>query len=159
MKRLALSAALAAMTLPAASFADSGPGCGLGAQIFKGQSGLFAHTAAATTNGTSYNQLFGLTSGTLDCDPESVVSNDFEREVFVAMNLDNLSQEMAQGGGAHLDSLASLYGISAEDKDHFLDLSQRQLPTLLQGAADADTLLSALDTAMASDPALARYVR
>ncbi len=161
MKKITLSTALAAaLALPLASFADSGPGCGLGSQVFKGQSGLFPHTAAATTNGTSFNQLSGISSGTLGCDPESVVSNEFERQVFVAMNLDNLSQEMAQGGGLHLDSLASLYRIAPEDKDSFIGLSQRQLPAWLGGASgDAALLLAGLEHAMASDPALAKYTR
>lgn len=159
MKKTALSLALAA-TLPGLALADSGPGCGIGTQIFKGQSGLFAHTIAATTNGSTFNQWFGLTSGTLECNPTNVVSNDFERVNFVAANLDNLSQEMAQGGGIHMRTLASLYAIAPADRAQFFDLTQRRMPQLLDSSKQgAQALLASLDTAMGADPVLAKYAR
>lgn len=160
MKKAALTLALAAATLPGLSLADNGPGCGIGTEIFKGQSGLFAHTLAATTNGSTFNQWFGLTSGTLDCNPTSVVSNDFERVNFVAANLDNLSQEMAQGGGIHVRTLASLYAIEPSDRAQFYDLTQRKMSQLLDSSKDgAQALLASLDSAMGADPVLAKYTR
>ena len=155
-----LSLALAAAVLPGLSLADAGPGCGLGTQIFKGQSGLFAHTLAATTNGSTWNQWFGLTSGTLDCDPTNVVSNESERVHFVSANLDNLSQEMAQGGGRHVQALAALYDIAPGDREQFYRLTQRELPRLLDSSREgAQALLARLDSAMGADPVLAKYAR
>ncbi|HFE32168.1 MAG TPA: DUF3015 domain-containing protein, partial [Gammaproteobacteria bacterium] len=135
-------------------------GCGIGTQIFKGQSGLFAHTLAATTNGSTYNQYFGLTSGTLECNPTAVVSNEFERVNFVAANLDNLSQEMAQGAGSHMQTLAALYDIAPADRAQFYQLTQRKMPQLLDSSKDgAQALLASLDMAMGADPVLAKYSR
>ncbi|HHH48313.1 MAG TPA: DUF3015 domain-containing protein [Gammaproteobacteria bacterium] len=160
MKKTVLSLALAAAALPGFALADSGPGCGFGTQIFKGQSGLFAHVLAATTNGSTYNQYFGLTSGTLDCNPTSVVSNEFERVNFVAANLDNLSQEMAQGAGSHMQALAAMYDIAPVDRAQFYQLTQREMPKLLDSSrAGAQALLASLDTAMGADPVLAKYSR
>ncbi len=160
MKKTALSLALAASALPGFALADNGPGCGIGTQIFKGQSGLFAHTLAATTNGSTFNQLFGLTSGTLDCNPANVVSNEFERVNFVAANLDNLSQEMAQGGGSHVQALAALYDIAPADRAQFYELTQREIPQLLDSSKNgAQALLVSLNTAMNADPVLAKYSR
>jgi len=159
-KTTMLTLALAAAALPGLSLADAGPGCGLGAQIFKGQSGLFAHTSAATTNGTSANQLFGLTSGTLDCNPSNVVSNEYQRLNFVSANLDNLSQEMAQGGGSHVQALAALYDIAPADHAQFYRMTQRQTPQLLDSSRQgAEALLASLDTAISADPILAKYAR
>ena len=160
MKKLAISAAIAALSFSGASFADSGPGCGLGTQIFKGQSGLFAHTLAATTNGAvSWNQYFGLTSGTLECDQNSVVSNEFQREIFVASNLDNISQELARGSGDHLRSLAALFEIHPEDQTHFIDVTRQQLPDILNSSLGAKEILATLDRAMTDDPTLSKYVQ
>lgn len=160
MKRIMASAVIAAAAVTGTAFADSGPGCGWGTMIFKGQSGLFAHTLAATTNGTSYNQWFGLTSGTGGCDATVVVSNEYQRKIFVASNMDSLSQDMAQGRGDHLDALASLLSISEADKPGFYSLTQANLPQIMaaadQGAAD---VLAVLDGAMSADPVLAKYVR
>jgi len=163
MKEFIVSAALATFGLAGtvhAAGTSNGPGCGWGATVFKGQSGLFAHTAAATTNGTSWNQWFGLTSGTAGCDPDTVVSNEYQRKLFVASNMDNLSQDMAQGRGDHLDALASLLYISEQDKAGFFSLTQAQLPILMDAAnKGVPEMLSALDNAMLADPALAKYVR
>lgn len=163
MKKFMVSAALATFGFAGgvhAAGTSNGPGCGWGQIVFKGQSGLFAHTAAATTNGTSANQWFALTSGTAGCDPDTVVSNEFQRKVFVASNMDNLSQDMAQGRGEHLDALASLLYISEQDKPGFFSLTQAQLPVLMEAAHEgAPGMLSALDTAMLADPALSKYVR
>jgi hypothetical protein len=163
MKRFMASAALAAFGVVGVwgtAQAGSGPGCGWGELLFKGHSGFFAHTTAATTNGTTWNQWFGLTSGTAGCDPNTVVSNEFQRTLFVSSNLDDLSQDMAQGGGDHLDALASLLYISDQDKSGFFSLTQAHLPELLEaGNEGAPQLLAVLDDAMSADPVLAKYSR
>ncbi len=67
MKKLIAAAAL----ISASSFAmaDNGPaGCGLGtAVVFPDANEWHEHVLAATTNGTSGNQTFVMTSGTLGC--------------------------------------------------------------------------------------------
>ena len=47
--------------------AAGGNGCGWGNMVFEGQRGLFPHLLATTTNGTSGNATFGMTSGTNGC--------------------------------------------------------------------------------------------
>lgn len=160
MKKLVMSAAITLAALPLGASADGGAGCGWGSMVFQGQSGAFAHIIATTTNGTSFNQWFGLTTGTAGCDPTTVVRNDFQREEFVASNLDNLSQEMAQGSGDHLDSLAAIMGIAEEDRTKFYSLTQQRFDHLMSSARKgSQEMLSALDQEMLADPALAKYVR
>jgi hypothetical protein len=137
-----------------------GPGCGLGQQIWHGQTGLLAHTSAGTTNGTSYNQWFGISSGTLGCKDNSVVQNDYERKLFVASNLDTLAQEAAQGQGAHLASLADLMGVKASDKAAFYSLTQAHYASVFAADhSDSTQVLAALDSAMQGDAQLAQYIR
>ncbi len=64
MKKLIIVALLAS---PLAAFAagENNVGCGLGSAIWAGQKGIAPQILAATTNGTSANQTFGITSGTL----------------------------------------------------------------------------------------------
>lgn len=161
MKKVIVTAAFAAMLAPALSqAANTGPGCGVGTMIFEGQSGIFAHTLAATTNGSTLNQWFGITSGTLECDPTAVVSNEVQREIFVASNMDNITQEMAQGGGDHLASLADLIGIRAADRGDFYALTKSQLPSLMASSEQgAQQMLLTLNTAMQSDVNLAKYAQ
>ena len=47
-------------------------GCGLGSLLFGTQSGPI-QIFAATTNNSSYNQAFGITSGTSNCDAKGML--------------------------------------------------------------------------------------
>ncbi|MFN4189127.1 MAG: DUF3015 family protein, partial [Acinetobacter johnsonii] len=62
LKKMALAAVLAVGST--AAFADKDVGCGIGSQIWAGQSGKVAKILAGTTNGLFANQLFGITFGT-----------------------------------------------------------------------------------------------
>jgi hypothetical protein len=142
------------------SFAeDTGPGCGVGQMIFKDNKKVVFQTLAATTNGTFANQLFGITSGTLGCTNDGIVKNDQEVAVFASVNLENLSQEMAQGRGEYLSSLASLMGIPAEQHAAFGSLTQEKYAALF--ASDTTTsgeLLVALKQEMSSHPTFSQAV-
>jgi len=139
---------------------NNGPGCGLGQQVFKGSSGLSAHSSAATTNGSFSNQLFGITSGSLGCNQDAVVSNDLETKVFVASNMDSLAQDVAQGGGAYLSSLAALMGIDEKDKSDFYSFTQQNYETLFKAEDSTyEDVLASLDDAMTVDSRFVTYVR
>lgn len=68
MKKILVST-VAAVTIATTAFAvvNSQTGCGLGAMIIKDDSTAVLLALQATTNGTSGNQTFGITSGTLGC--------------------------------------------------------------------------------------------
>ncbi|WP_139273503.1 DUF3015 family protein, partial [Pseudomonas aeruginosa] len=71
--------------------AAGGNGCGWGNMVFEGQRGLFPHLLATTTNGTSGNATFGMTSGTNGCNTNARLGYG-GRSIF-AMNgmLDNIA--------------------------------------------------------------------
>lgn len=148
------------MASSGATLAEGGPGCGLGQQIFAGQSGLAAHIMAATTNtSVSYNQLFGLSFDSLGCNGETVVTAEFQRNVFVASNYDNIARDAAQGGGDHLQSLAQIMQIQDSDAEHFYKLAQVNYDELFgsDDAADHQVWLQKLDTTLSADPTLSKY--
>jgi len=157
-KLLGLATALCFLGLLAAppAFAGEAAGCGLGYMIFKGQKGMVPNVLAAITNGIFSNNAFGITSGTSGCNADSTVQRDQEQEVFVAVNLDHLSQDMAQGHGAYLDSLAGLMGCPTDVAADFSRMTQERYETLLPSADVQPTeLLSALKAEMTARPALA----
>ena len=156
MKRILGLVALASLLALPAMAAQDGSGCGLGAQVFKGQSGVAPHVLAATTNGTSGNQTFGITSGTSGCKADAVVKQEVEQQMFVAANLDNLSQEMAQGQGEYLHALAGLMGCPGSVQGEFANLSQEKYAVLFPTAdAQPMAVLIGLKSEMAGRPALA----
>jgi DUF3015 family protein len=90
--------------------AKYGPaGCGLGSLIFKPDSG-FTQIFAATTNGTSANQTFAISSGTSNCDTGA--GNAKTAKVFVQTNRAALAKDIARGRGETISSLAALAGCS-----------------------------------------------
>jgi len=139
--------------------AASGPGCGLGYMLFKGQRGVVPQVLAATTNGTFGNQTFGMTTGTLGCSQDGIVSREHEVKIYAQVTLDNLAQEMAQGQGEHLASFATLLGVPAELQPAFFELTKSHYAALFPSErTDAAELLSALSGVMAANPTFAPLV-
>jgi hypothetical protein len=156
-KLVAVAAALA--LAPMAANADNAAGCGLGTQIMQGKSGLVFHVLAATTNGTFGNQTFGMTSGTLGCKVDDAVTASAELKQFASANVDQLSVEMAAGEGEALTALAGLYGIDSADRDAFYALAKANYGTIVSSDdVTAGDMLVSLQTLMAADARLARYV-
>jgi hypothetical protein len=101
--------------LSTSTFANPNVGCGLGNQVIKDQNTVAMQIFAVTTNGTSGNQTFGITSGTSGCaKPAKFVSNDKANE-FVAANMDVLALDISNGQGEALTTLASLLHVSNPD--------------------------------------------
>jgi hypothetical protein len=111
-------AVVAVVTITSYSFADS-TGCGLGTKLWSGKSGLLANICAVTTNGTSGNQTFGITSGTSGCNSGDAVALNERLDKFVADNMDNLATDIAKGNGEYLDSLSVLMDVNDDNKAAF----------------------------------------
>lgn len=111
MKKILVSV-VAVLALSTAGMAgvNNQTGCGLGALIIKDDSSAVMLALQATTNGTSGNQTFGITSGTLGCEKTKFVMNEMAEE-FVASNMDILAKEIAVGHGESIDTLAELLNV------------------------------------------------
>ena len=102
---------IAAIGLTTAVYANENTGCGLGSLIIKDQSTSVLQALAATTNGTSGNQTFGITSGTSNCNkPSDFVSND-KLNKFVEENMDELALDISAGHGETLSTVAKLMNV------------------------------------------------
>jgi hypothetical protein len=111
----------------------------------------------ATTNGTFGSNTFGISTGTSGCTNDGKVWAEYKVTMFAEINFENLSQEMAQGHGEHLASLATLMGVPADQQPAFFALTQEQYTTLVQAGETAPVaMIKALNTAMAGHPALAQ---
>ena len=85
-------------------------GCGLGSMIFGSQPGI-VQVVAATTNGTSGNQTFGITFGTSNCGTGIISASNDKLNNFVSANMDQLAQDMSRGSGESLQAVAELMEI------------------------------------------------
>ena len=102
---------IAAIGLTTGVYANENTGCGLGSLIIHNQNTVALQVLAATTNGTSGNQTFGITSGTSNCaKPNNYVSND-KLNKFVSENMDELAMDISSGKGETLSTVAKLMNV------------------------------------------------
>lgn len=107
------------VTAPAFAVNKDNVGCGLGTLMIQEKDGLVWQVMAATTNGTSGNQTFGISSGTLGCDKPANVAKREQLDRFVADNMDALAVDIAMGTGETLDALAELADVDESRKGDF----------------------------------------
>jgi hypothetical protein len=164
MRRLTLPTALAVALAAPAALAQEGEtanstGCGLGTIIFEGQKGVAPQVLAVTTNGTSGNQTFGITSGTLGCTQDGVVRPPAEVRMLLMSSLDNLAADMARGQGETLESLASLLSVEDQDRPRFYAALQGAFVRIFPNEnVTAEEVLVSMNAVLAEDAILRRYI-
>ena len=97
----------------------SNTGCGLGYVAMKDQEGLAFEVLAVTTNGTSFNQTFGITFGTLECEKPTKVAVNDRVHTFISHNMDELAMDISRGEGPYLETLAVLMEVPPEQRPEF----------------------------------------
>ncbi len=138
---------------------NNGPGCGLG-KLAWGDStqkeSIGGQVMMATTNGIGM-QTFAISSGTSGCTNDGQIFASEKVNVFAAVNFENFSQEMAQGQGEHLTSLATLMGIPVAQQPAFFAMTQEKYTTLVQaGETSPKAVVKAIHDAMDNHPVLAQ---
>jgi hypothetical protein len=125
-------------------------GCGLGSLIIKENN--FLQIFAATTNGTSGSQTFGITTGTSNCTASGVVRSDKAQEVFVHLNYESLEKEMAVGKGEKLETLATLFGCNESQK--FASMTKSKYEKLFSNEGNPSHLFLSLKSEIEKDKSL-----
>ncbi|MCB1169126.1 MAG: DUF3015 family protein [Leptospiraceae bacterium] len=85
-------------------------GCGLGSMIITDNNIL--QIFAATSNGTSGNQTFGITTGTSNCTGDSSAYLEKQQELYVEVNYEGIQQQLVSGGGEKVNAFATIMGCS-----------------------------------------------
>ena len=159
MKKI-ITALTLAIALPTAAFAaaDNVGGCGLGSMVFKGQSGIVPQVLAVTTNGTSGNQTFGITTGTLGCTSDGMVNSNMKTAMFIESNKSQLARDMSVGSGEALASLSNLIGVDAKDQATFNQATKDNMARIFttDGVA-TEQVISSLREVLAANVQLSRY--
>jgi opacity protein-like surface antigen len=117
MKMILMAVALTVVMTSAAFAAGNSRnnvGCGLGTMLWehKSDNSSLFQAFQATTNGTSGNQTFGVTSGTSECQQPSKFVQSEKLIHFVQANMDNLAKDIAMGKGETLDTFAEMLGVT-----------------------------------------------
>ena len=159
MRKLLVVAAAAAL-FPAVALAQANNigSCGWGSKVFDGQSGIAPQVLGATTNGTSGNQTFGITSGTSGCTQDGAVRSTWKTAMFIDGNKERLARDMSVGSGEALDSLAHLLGVEAADRAAFNRIARDNVQRIFPSDhAGTEQIVTALREVLIADAKLARY--
>ncbi|ORE89103.1 hypothetical protein ATO7_04470 [Oceanococcus atlanticus] len=156
MKKLITGAVLLGAASTASAVAPGGPNCGWGNMLFAGQSGIVYHFLASTTNGTSGNNTFGMTSGTNGCSTDGTLT--YGGKAMVSAMLDEFSEDVARGEGDALTAVAVAFGIEADDRATFARVAHDNFEVIFPSAdVTADHVIASLESLIKADPQLAKY--
>ncbi|NIR60172.1 MAG: DUF3015 domain-containing protein [Gammaproteobacteria bacterium] len=159
--KLLVSAATLLLASASAAFADNknNVGCGVGSMAFDGRTEKHWQVLAVTTNGVLGNQTFGITSGTLGCDPNGMVDSPTSM-AYIDSNIDRLARDMSVGEGESLEGLAAVIGIPQDERSAFYVTTHEHFaeiyPTADVTAAQVNANLHAV---MARDTKLSQYAQ
>jgi len=159
MKKLLAVAFSLAMALPVQVFAKGNhpmAGCGLGYILLSNKdNGKVTQVLGATTNATSGNQTFGITSGTSGCTEDGAVKLAKEAEVYAEVNLDSLRKEMAIGDGEFVRTFASLLGAKGTQVPTMLKMFHDEYASLFSSSDTSSAeMLKNLSSTLANHPGL-----
>lgn len=157
--KLVLATLIAMLPLGAMAAGENNIGsCGWGSKVFDGQKGLAPQVLGATTNGTSGNQTFAITSGTSGCSQDGVVKSTWKTAMFIDGNKERLAQDMSKGGGETLDALAKLIGVKDADRLAFYRSAKENFSTIFVSEnVTAEQVAAGLRQVLAADSNLAQY--
>jgi hypothetical protein len=159
MKKLILGAALLGSALTVHAEAPGGPGCGWGNMLLQGQSGLAMHILAITTNGTSGNGTFGMTSGTNGCSTDGKLTYGGKSMIGMSAIMDEFVADAASGEGEALNAVAVSMGIERTDRAVFAQAVHSNFNTIFPSAdVTAEQVMAAIIEVMKADARLAKYV-
>jgi hypothetical protein len=143
----------------AAKNSDTGLGCGLRTLAwvdYKHPKNIAPQVMMATTNGTLFNPV-GISFGLSGCTNDGTMMPERKAEMFVVSTFENLSQDMAQGQGEYLASLATMMGFPIQDQPAFFSLAQDRYRTLMERREDSPlAVIKAIQEAANGHQVLAR---
>ena len=157
MKKTLAVLSIAMLPFANVALADKDIGCGVGTMVFEGKKGKIFKVLAATTNGTSGNQTFGISTGTLGCDGTDAITSAERLALFIDGNMDGTARDMARGEGDKLAALAEAWGIEQADQPAFYQLTQNNFAHIFTSEnVTSKDVLSNLNQVVASSD-LAQY--
>lgn len=146
------------LTASSASFAvaPGGSDCGWGNMLMEGQSGHVFHFLASTTNGTSGNATFGMTTGTNGCAVDGSLT--YGGKSLIASIMGEFSEDVAQGQGEAVNAVAVSMGVEKTDREHFVKVMHDNFSQLFTSAeVTSSEVYDNMISVMQNDATLSKY--
>jgi hypothetical protein len=156
MKKLVSGMILMCVSSATLAAAPGGPNCGWGNMLFEGKSGIASHFLALTTNGTSGNATFGMTTGTNGCSVSEPLT--YGGKEMVSAVMDEFSADVAQGHGDALNAVAISMGIESADRGEFARVAHENFEVIFPSEnVTAGQVVASLTSIMKKNERLVKY--
>lgn len=158
-KYIILALLVAAAPLAANAQVNNNVGsCGWGSKLFDGQRGIAPQVLAVTTNGTSGNQTFAITSGTSGCTQDGLVKSSWKTAAYLDQNMNKVARDASRGQGESLTSLADLIGVRAEHKGLFAQVMKDNFNVIFSSTdVNSESVAAKIKEVLAANDRLAIY--
>ena len=159
MKKLFVAIGLSVLSTSAFAQASGGNGCGWGNLLFDGQSGAASHILGLTTNGSSGNNTFGVTTGTNGCSSSGTIQYGGKSMVEVGAVMDEVSEDVARGDGEVLTAVAVTLGVEKEDRVYFKQTMQQNFAVIFPTEdVTQEDVLANIWQVLGDDDRLSKYI-
>ena len=157
MKKIITGLVLLSASSVAMADAPGGPDCGWGNMLFEGQAGIGPHFLATTTNGTSGNATFGMTTGTNGCSTSGKLT--YGGKSMISSIMGEFTEDVARGEGDAINTVALIYGVEQADRDTFAKVMHENFAVIFPNEdVTADEMMASIEEVMKADSTLAKYI-
>jgi hypothetical protein len=137
------------------SIAMAQPGCGVGAMIWKGQSGIVPHALAATTNPIA-SQTVSITLGIAGCSTNERVQS---MAMLIEARGSVIAADISRGEGENLIAMAAALNIPKNERPAFYSLLHKNFLIIFPSSdVNSGGTVSAIVALLEKDAALSKYV-
>jgi hypothetical protein len=144
-----------AILLGASSIAFAQPGCGVGAMIWKGQSGIVPHALAATTNPIA-SQTVSMTLEIAGCGTNERVQS---MAMLIEARGSAIAADISRGEGENLAAMAAALNIPKNERPAFYSLLHKNFLVIFPSSdVNSGGTVSAIVALLEKDTTLSKYV-
>ena len=135
-------------------FAVGAAGCGLGSVIFS-DNRWWKQILAATTNGSTFSQTLGITTGTSNCNASGALTRYQEQKEYIVVNYVTIQKEAAQGNGETLKGLATISGCEDNAYQDFATLLQTNYSEIFS-SSNTEEIVESMNFKIRTNPTLVK---
>lgn len=144
-----------ALLMGASTLTFAQPGCGVGAMVWKGQSGIIPHVLGAATNLVA-SQTISMSLGIVGCN-----TNENVQSMAMLMNArgSQIAADISRGHGENLEAMAVTLGIQTEEKEAFYQILSENFTTIYPDEnTTSGEAVKAIVALLERDKTLGKYV-
>jgi hypothetical protein len=137
------------------SIAVAQPGCGVGAMIWKGQSGIVPHILAAITNPIA-SQTVSMTFGIAGCNTNEQVQS---MAALIDARGSAIAADISRGQGENLEAMAATLEIPKAERQAFYSILQNNFSVIFPSSeVHTGETVDAIVALLEKDAGLSKYV-